>query len=262
MRNKLHVAAVVLSISAFAQDGPVVSSPLAFEVASIKPCKLSKKGEGAGLLGVTISGDRVTAVINLRYLITYAYAVKDYQIERPEGWIEAPAADAYCISAIVGGNAAPAVDQVRLMFQTLLAERFDVKVHRETQELPVYTLVVDRGGPRFTASPPDGEFSARFTRAREPGYTQLIASTMTMAQFATGISRYTDRPVLNNTGLAGVYDLKMEWAGDLDPSRRSSAAGTSIFTAVREQLGLKLEPQRAPLEILIVDRAKNVPSEN
>ena len=137
------------------------------------------------------------------------------------------------------------------MLQSLLTSRFQLALRHETRETAVYALVPDRGGPKFPESAPDAK-GILLMRGRG----KIVASGGTMAQLANWFSNANgvDRPVVDQTGLSGHYDFTLEWsnplAGDADP------AAPSIFTAMREQLGLRLEPRRAPLEVLVIDHAE------
>ena len=195
-----------------------------------------------------------------------AYNVRDYQMS-PEGpgWIRS---DRYDIVAKVDGEGRPTMDQVRQMLQKLLADRFQLKLHRETKELPVYALVIGKKGPTLMESAADAKSSMRF------GAGQFTGSKVSMTQLALFLSNALARPVLDGTGLMGTYDFKLQWtpdAGQLpglggfgpgpDAPPPSDPNGPSIFTAVQEQLGLKLESQKGPIEILVLDHAAK-PSEN
>lgn len=155
------------------------------------------------------------------------------------------------------------------MLQTLLAERFKLKVHREMKEVPVYAIVP---GNNIVKLPPSTECASRtggpcgFFNTK---VGQMTGLSVSMTLFARALSGFMDRPVVNKTGLDGIFDVTLRWVPDesqfldlgiaFQPTADSS--GPSIFTAVEEQLGLKLQAARAPVEILIIDDAQQ-PSEN
>jgi len=137
------------------------------------------------------------------------------------------------------------------MMQALLAERFRLATHFETRELPVYALVVARGGAKLQAS--EERFASVWA-----GRTHInVEGGDSMARFAEELTRVAGRPVLNRTGLSGHYDIEFEWSDDDD---QDSDAAT-LFTAIREQLGLRLEPAKAEVEVVVVDHLE-LPSQN
>ena len=164
---------------------------------------------------------------------------------------------------------------VRQMLQRLLEERFSLRVHRETRELPVYELVKARAdgllGPRMRPStaacqPKPGERSPCTLLIQEGRFRGVGTNWGTGEVLALNIGVW-DRPIVDKTGLSGAFDIDLEWTPDPSQARdpagvaRSAAAAaatpgerTSIFTALQEQLGLKLQPSRAPLEVLVIDR--------
>jgi uncharacterized protein (TIGR03435 family) len=232
------------------------TSPASFEVASVRPCELNKQ-EGGPRSGVSIAGNRVTAAQTFEKLVEFAYDVKQYQVT---GAPEALARGAYCIAAKTDGDRPATLDEVRPMLQDLLIERFQLKLRHETKDLPVYALVVNANNSKLKESALGTRYSERVTRAKDPKQLQLTASGETMPQFAQRISSYTDRPVVDKTALTGRYDFKLDWFLD---SKNSAVdpGGPTVFTAVQQQLGLKLEPRKAPVDILVIDHAEK-PSEN
>jgi uncharacterized protein (TIGR03435 family) len=225
----------------------------AFEVASIKQHVFAG---GGGRLGMSISGSRVTiSTLTLRSLILAAYNVKVYQISGGPSWA-GEAATAFDIEARANGT--PTVDQARVMLQSLLADRFQLKLRRETKDLPVYDLVIAKNGPKMKESAADtqGSQSMRGTPARP---RRMTYTKMTMERFVSGLVNDAGRPVIDKTGLTGNYDFTLEYTPDGTPA--DAANGPSIFTALEEQLGLKLEPSKAPTEILVIDHAEK-PNEN
>jgi uncharacterized protein (TIGR03435 family) len=192
----------------------------------------------------------------LRDLITYAYDIKDYELLGEPRWADV---DRYNISAKAGDGVSLTRDTARPMMRTLLADRFDLKVHTETKEMPVYELVVAKDGPKFKESAPGTQ---KLLTLQSHGKRAMMTVTSgDMAQLAGQFSRinFMDRPVLDKTGLAGRYDYKLEW-GD-DTAANADATVVSVFSAFREQLGLILQPARAPVQVLVVDHAER-PSEN
>lgn len=271
---------------AAAQQTQAGAPALSFEVASIKP----SEGDGHMVRIQTSPGGRYTASgVNLRMLIQQAYDVKDFQISGGPAWISSTPFD------IVAKAENPDVnrEQVKLMLQSLLAERFHLKFHRETRELPVYALVVGKNGhklhlseiqPNTDGTPakspgagdpaaPGGAGSAKPAGAMmRMGRGQLDAQMTPIAALANMLAQQLGRPVIDKTDLKGSYDFKLEWTpdetahrliggGGADAPPPADSSGPSVFTAVQEQLGLRLESQKGPVEILVIDSVEK-PSGN
>ncbi len=244
----------------------------AFEVATIKP---SQQADLLGIWGnsfpMTMRGGPGTPSpgeitfknASLRSILMAAYNMKQFQISGPN-WI---ATTGFNIVAKVPSGATK--DQMRPMLQRLLAERFQLAVHRETKDLPVFALVVAKGGPKLTAAqhPEDGggSFGAWKGNARDVSTNQTIHG---LAEFLTLLM---DRPIVDSTGLTGTYDFTLYWAPEYPmrlATRTPGAEGEpsepapTIFQAVQDQLGLKLEPRKSPIEILVVDHMEPKPTEN
>jgi uncharacterized protein (TIGR03435 family) len=161
-----------------------------------------------------------------------------------------------------------------LMFQSLLTDRFKLQVRRETRELPVYALVVAKGGPKFSKSAsPDSAAAQNSTLPppkRPPCPSGMFCEQdyLTMGRVADWLSesRGVDRPVIDQTGLDGGYYIKIQWVPEQRQAEIGSAAplgpsGPDIFTALQQQLGLKLKPTKGPVEFLVIDHIER-PSEN
>jgi uncharacterized protein (TIGR03435 family) len=229
------------------------SAQVSFEVASIRP---NISGE-SGSSSQTQNGRFIGRNQNLRDLIEHAYDVMEWQITGP-AWILSERFD-----VTAKPPAGVSGDQFEAMMQNLLAGRFKLQLHREQQERAVYALVVAKGGLKATAAP--GEAGAKTNWSRD----HIEAQHMSMAHFAERLSRVADRPVVDATGVAGAFDFELKWTPDSSRAKPAENSGAqladlppSVFTAIEEQLGLKLEPRKAPVEILIVDHAEKVPTEN
>lgn len=277
-----------------ANSGPLPS----FEVASVKP-----NNSGARNVGIRMTPGRFRAEnVTPKMLIEFAYNIKDSQLSGGPGWIDS---DHYDVDAKTGespGNeqqlTAAARDQrteqLRLMVQSLLADRFKLTLTRETKDLPIYALVVTKGGPKFHESPPmpDGAavpadpatppgqpFKGRGRRVMM-GRGQLNMNDAPMSSFVDALARQLGRNVIDKTGLKGNYDLTLQWMPDegqngqffgggggpdgrpsADAAPPPDASGPSIFTALQEQLGLKLESEKGPVETLVISHIEK-PTEN
>jgi uncharacterized protein (TIGR03435 family) len=144
-----------------------------------------------------------------------------------------------------------------LMMQRLLAERFRLAFHREMRDMPVYELVQMKTPHKLK-----GVELGKGSTSMGPG--KLTATAVPIGNFVDTMSRYLNRPVLDKTGLSGTFDFSLEWSPDSKTSDAAGElpAGPSLFTAIQEQMGLKLESRKAPIEILVVDRAEKVPTGN
>jgi uncharacterized protein (TIGR03435 family) len=245
----------------------------AFEVASIKPAApvtAEDVRSGRVRLGTTINATRFEVrLATLMSLLLQAYRLKPYQLSGPD-WIAAPT-PVFDVLAKIPDGASRA--QVPEMLQALLAERFKLAVHRESKELPVYALVVGKNGPKLKESSPDNHAPTRMSTGQNG--SRHIELTQTATALGDYLSPFLGRPVLDLTGLNGSYQVVLDIAGEdfriagrparPDSERpgdaNSDPSGASIFASV-EQLGLKLEPRKAPIEIIVVDRLEKTPAEN
>jgi uncharacterized protein (TIGR03435 family) len=190
-------------------------------------------------------------------LIYESYGVKDYQVSGPD-WL---GTEIYDITATLPPGVTR--DDVQLMIQNLLAERFKLTLHRDTREMPVYALVAGKGGSKLQ----EVEFARGSTSA---SHGKLVATTIPIRNLTEFLSRQTGRPVLDMTGLKGFYSFTLTYTPEDTPAApgpdsgpvAESAVGPSLLNALQEQLGLKLEARKAPVEILLVDHAEKVPTEN
>jgi uncharacterized protein (TIGR03435 family) len=174
-----------------------------------------------------------------------AYDLKRYQVS-----FAAFDDTVYDIAAKAEGDGTATRAQFRLMLQTLLADRFNLKFHRETRELPVYAMVIGKGGVKFKESPPE---KPSRTYGGVNGRNQYMEySQATMETVADGIG--ADRPVIDKTGLTGKYDIRLEATPEFRINNNPQPDDLRIFDAIQQQLGLKLEAQKAMIEVLVVDR--------
>jgi len=258
----LLVIAVVAPPQSRTQSQRSPSAKLAFDVASIKP-----NSSGDRRTGMVPSRGRFLATnVTLRQLIQNSYLLQDFQIVGGPSWLNSAR---YDIEAKGNGGPGP---EFHVMVQSLLADRFQLRVHRETKKLPIYVLLLDKNGPRVKhATSCVGE-----TSSTNPcgGFTMtprgdLIGRSVRMEQFVGNLSFLLHRTVLDKTELSETYDLDLHWAPD--EATYSSLGGSGapsldsnrpeIFTALREQLGLKLQAQKGPVNILVIDHAAP-PTEN
>lgn len=264
-------AALVIPMSPLTLIGAPQSNPAdaqKFEVASIKPAEEPTAGRPV-LWGIRSDPQQVTySHQTLLGLISNAYAVDPERISGGPDWIRS---DPYDIVAKVP----PGTPKTRipLLLKALLADRFGLIIRHETKEAPVYAMVPGKGGPKLKTSPeisglddsgaPKELSSAPikiFARGAKLGICcgRAELHRVTMAMFAELLAAQTDRPVIDRTGISGTFEISLHWAPEDSPETSSEP---SIYTALQEQLGIKLEPLRAPLDFLTIDRIEK-PSEN
>ena len=231
-----------------AQTGPNTGS---FDVASVKPAKAGTRGYSVQPLPGRLTASNAT----LKILIAEAYHIYDFQISGGPKWLDA---ERYDLEGKLSGDAHLTHSQLRGMLQKLLAERFSLAIHRESKNLPVYVLEVAKGGPKFQKSQdPEGQPYFRVFQRR-----QITAQRAPMAWLMETLSPFLGRPVLDKTGLDGAYDYKLEWTPDAIQVSSEENGGPSdpnvpsLTSALQEQLGLKLQAQKGPVEILVIDRAE------
>jgi uncharacterized protein (TIGR03435 family) len=234
-----------------------------FDVVSVKP---SAPEEHNSFMLQALPGGTVRMLgMPLRMMIMQAYGVKAFQLSGGPDWIRTERWDV--LGKAEGFNSPIPRDQVNLMIQSMMAHRFHLKVHDETKEESVYALVVDKDGPKLTPSAGD-------ERQFRPGYGSLAVKKGRMGSLADWLSRGLGRVVIDKTDLNGEYGYALNWAPDPGeggpesigmppeaPSPHPEATGPTIFTALKEQLGLRLVSQKGPVKIVVIDRADK-PSDN
>lgn len=280
------IACLLLSVVTFAQARPE------FEVASIRP---SSEQVTQVNVGLRITGTQVRiAYMSLKDYIGMAYSVRPNQISGPD-WV---AQQRFDIVATIPASGSPA--QVPAMLQALLADRFQLKVHRESKEFPVYALTVAKGGLKIKESPASPDTAARPAGINVAatgtgagvavdmgggssfalGNNKLEVRKMTMTAFADMLTRFVDRPVVDMTAQKGVYDMTLDLSSEdytatlvrsainqgvvLPPQalRVLETASADPFSAPLQQVGLVLDSRRAPLDVIVVDSALKTPTEN
>ena len=244
------LGASLIVFTGWAAFGQPAVSRMEFEVASVKPNR-----SGSGSSSSHDGHGRISATnCSLLDYITRAYGVRLYQVSGPD-WLSSEKYDIVAKSP----DGTPS-DQTMPMLQKLLEDRFKLTMHRTTRELPVYELVTAKNGPKLK----EVEAGGSNTNSGRGHMTAQRTSVRFLSEF---LSRQMDRPVLDMTGLKGVYDFTLDWTPDESPSAKAEGAidapkSPSLLTALQEQLGLKLQGRKAPIEILVVDHAEKVPTEN
>lgn len=237
-----------------------------FDAASVKPAPAGDLG------GSTYSfqpgGVRIVNG-TLRGIVQMAYDLQGFEIYGGPGWMDSAR---YDIDAklpsedggSLAGDRSARIKELRGGLQHLLADRFQLQVHREPREIPEYALVIGKNGPKLVESAvADSVNRGRGIRA---GCGQMTGTAASMANLAYALSRQLRRPVLDRTGLAATYDFELEFAADAggcsapagaaDDSPPDALERPSIFTALQERLGLKLEPAKGAVPVMVIDRAE------
>lgn len=229
-------------------------APTAFEVASIKVNSSGSRGSSSHSRpgGVILMEN-----ISLKQLIERAYDVRDFSLTGPD-WLDTARFDISAKPPEAVSN-----EEMRVLMQNLLIERFKLAVHREEKTMGAFALLPAKGGLKIKAVEPGPSGS---NSTVNNGRGTLNGQKMTMARLADWLGQRVDRPVVDKTETPGMFDIKLEWVADNPSATPSTEAetpsGPSIYTALQEQLGLKLTSAKLPVQILVVDRVEKVPTEN
>jgi uncharacterized protein (TIGR03435 family) len=279
----LAIAVIAMSVPVLSQQ-PATSKP-SFEVATVKRNLTGEQISSSS--AQARSGRYVATAATLRRLMQTAYQLRDFQLIGGPAWMSS---DRWNIEAKAEEGSLPQPD-LSLMLQSLLEERFQLKLRRETRELPTYDLLVARGGHKLKLSedqsipgppqrgaaplpppapPQRGAPLPRGTTFGGRGF--LRATAQPLSNLIRNLSDQVGRTIVDKTGLTGLYDITLEWTPDLGqrnpilggpdaPPPAAELSGPSIFTALQEQLGLRLESSRGPVEVLVIEAAEK-PTEN
>jgi uncharacterized protein (TIGR03435 family) len=244
---KLPLIACVFAISFLrAQTNPT------FDAASI----LQSNPNDRGSCGQYLPGGKFNVTnCPLVYVIEKLYGLREFQVANAPKWISEGNESTYTIRARVADSVSK--EQLRLMAEQLLADRFQLKFHRELRPIPVYILGVAKSGSKLHLAADDG--TARGSGGIDiygPGW--ISGTNVSLAHLTDLLSGRTDRPVIDETALSDPIDFSLHWAPDSTPTETE---WPSLFTAIQEQLGLKLEPRNLPIEILVIDHVEK-PSPN
>ena len=277
------VLLVLAAVGMFAQPG---TAPLTFEVATIKAS--SEDDHRAAMMFQPGGGFRATGV-TLKTLLTLAYDVREFQISGGPKWIETDRFDITAKAERTGNSDAVAEppgppprmsdqerktmqEQMAQRLQALFSDRFHLAVHKETKEQQVYALVVGKGGAKLQ---PAKDGASQRPGMMRMGRGSVEGNAVPLDILIRAISGQLGRPVIDRTGLTGNFDIKLQWTPEpgqggapfggpapagIEPPP-SDPNGPSIFTALQEQLGLRLESQKGPVDLIVIDRVEK-PSDN
>jgi uncharacterized protein (TIGR03435 family) len=231
-----------------------VAAMPSFEVASIRMVDAHTAEElqrGVGLFSMSAYPTTHFFLHNapLDFLIGVAYGIDEAYIQKDAGWMDS---QLYDIDARVGGDKPLTQEEMRPLLQDLLAQRFHLTAHRTNKVVSGFELVTAKGGPKLKPARDGEETHAQFFSNR------LDAQSASTNLLAGILMRPAGQPVVDKTGLTGSYDIRLDYA----PPNDSNSALPSLFTAIEEQLGLRLQPAKVPIDFLVIDHADRVPTEN
>jgi uncharacterized protein (TIGR03435 family) len=228
---------------AVAYASSVAAQAPSFEVASVKPVD---PPAGPHVVSLIVNHGRLNIeAAELRQIVGLAYAIQRVRVQGGPGWADS---DQFDIVA-KAENPDAARDEIRSMLRTLLAERFKLIVHRETKQVPAYSLVLAKSGSKLKESAPDKK-SGLANTVSPTGEQQTVFESSPLRILVNMLANTLGGPVLDKTGLDKLYDFTFQWPN----------ADSSLFASL-DQLGLKLETKKEPVEILVMDRAEH-PSAN
>jgi uncharacterized protein (TIGR03435 family) len=252
---KQFAAAIAFAGLMHAQSQPATQGPLAFEVISVKQ---SPAGTRGGMIRPMPGGQTYRATgATVRLMMTLMYKITNSQIAGAPGWIDSELYDVEAKAAKPSN-----IDELHEMFQTLLADRFKLRFHRETREIRAYVLTADKAGSKMKVH--EGEGTDPFDIPIKPGGEgRIVGTRVPMSYFAWFIAQRLDTPVVDKTGLDKLYDFTLE------PPRPDGDSGgppvapdfTALFAEFHRQLGLNLEQKKAPVEVFVIDHVER-PAEN
>src|SRR5579863_2374698 len=236
----------------------------AFEVATIKPSDPAKPGQIITLRGAEV----ITTNVTVHDLINLAYWLHPKQLTGGPAWMES---EKYDMAGKPDAPGQPNVDQMKMMIQKLLADRFQLKFHFEKRDLSAYAVTITKAGAKIIRSQDDPKGLPGFNFGRTPSGTTLTFRNSPMSQVTAVLQNFLDKPVVDQSGLSERYDFTLTFT--LDPAQMARLGGPPIpaaenpdaapdvFTAFQQQLGLKLESTKAPVDVMVIDKVEK-PSEN
>jgi uncharacterized protein (TIGR03435 family) len=258
--KEILIASLLISVCAARAQAPAAAQNSAptFEVATIKPTPPDAK---AGRY-ITMQGTNrfIVKYYTLKLLIAAAYNLSPKVVSGGPAWVDS---DHFEIEAETPGDKQPARPEQMAMLRSLLADRFKLSFHREPKEFSIYALEVAKDGPKLKESTTPATDPAQLISTVYPQRIHLPARNATMDDFASLLQRaLLDRPVADRTGLTGRYDFDLDWAPDETqfggevPVAPADAQAPPFFTAIQQQLGLRLEAMRGNVDAFVIDHAE------
>jgi len=236
-----------------------LSAQPAFEVASVKP---NTSGDRWESVSPTTGGKLTAKNVTVAWLVKTAYRVEPFQVAGLPAWANTERFDVLARAA--DGNTTP--EQIRQMIQSLLADRFQMAMHKEDREQPTYSLMTAKNGPKLKKAAKDVCVESTMEHPcggfRIYKRSQMWGETVTVKQFAAELTYMMGRMVVDKTGIPGLFDIRVEWTPEQfgpEPGTevKPEEANATLFTSVQEQLGLRLVSEKAPVETIIVDRVSH-----
>jgi uncharacterized protein (TIGR03435 family) len=236
----------------------------AFEVATIRPSDPARREQIITLRGAEV----ITTNVTLHDLINLAYWLHPKQLTGGPAWMES---DKFDMTGKPDAPGQPNVDQMKMMIQKLLADRFQLKFHSEKRELSAYAVTITKAGAKIIRSQDDPKGLPGFYFGRTASGTTLTFRNSPMSQITAVLQNFLDKPVVDQSGLSERYDFTLTFT--LDPAQAARLGGASppaadnpdaapdVFAAFQQQLGLKLESTKAPVDVMVIDKVEK-PSEN
>jgi uncharacterized protein (TIGR03435 family) len=219
----------------------------AFEVVSVRPNQSGSPNSSSG----RVTGNRYTATnVSLVSLLRVAYELQEFQIDAKPGWADLDRFD--IVAALPDGARS---DDWRLMVQSLLRDRFNLKFHLEPRPAPIYVLTAAKNGHKLTPADPSKCTNPSGSCGFNGSPTQIDGKSVSASQLAVRLSRSIGTMVIDKTGLNALFDIHLEWTVEDQFRGQGASASPTIFVAIQDQLGLKLESARAPVDVLVVDSA-------
>jgi uncharacterized protein (TIGR03435 family) len=194
----------------------------------------------------------------VRAMLLFAYGLHKTQIVGGPSWIATERWDVQGVPDVPGH---PNMKQAQILTRKLLEERFGLKVHKETKEMAVYAISVAKGGEKMARSVGDPNGGPDENENSNGGVITMRMTNMSLGEFAPDLAFFLDRPAVDQTGLTGRYDFLLKWTADETKAPTDGTAPPGLFTAIQQQIGLKLEPVKAPVDVLVIDQVEQ-PSAN
>jgi uncharacterized protein (TIGR03435 family) len=236
----------------------------AFEVATIRPSDPAHPEQIITLRGAEV----ITTNVTVHALINLAYWLHPKQLTGGPAWTES---DKFDVAGKPDAPGQPNVDQMKMMIQKLLADRFQLKFHYEKRDLPVYAVLIAKNGSKLVKSQDDPKGIPGWSFGRTPAGTRITFRNAPLSQIAAVLQNSMDKPVVDQSGLSERYDFTVTFTpdpaqaallgGPPPPAADNPDAAPDLFTAFQQQLGLKLESTKAPVEVMVIDKVEK-PSEN
>lgn len=257
---KLGIGLITLATSCTLAQTPTPVKPMAadahpsFAVATIKPHDPASNRQGFDAVGdrYGIHGQTIVS------LMMFAYAIDKHQIvDTPDS----ARIDRFDIEGTTDTPGEPSLHQQQEMLQKLLADRFGLRFHREKREIPVYIIQIAKGGPKLTpAAHPELEADQNASTHGSSTEVTVTITSASMQDFILGMQFFFERPLVDQTGITGKYDITLRYTHD-ETNATDPNAPPGLFTAIQEQLGLKLEPTKAMTDVFVIDHVER-PSAN